>query len=295
MKMKTTLRISVLLNLVLLGGLICLLANRQREKTAALPVLPEVKPPGQVMATAFTPPPSGSQTESFRWSQLTSTKDYRLYIANLRAMGCPEVTIEDIVRGDTGRAFAWERSQLALDESGGGPWSQQAQRQIALSLLRQPESPGASPAIEITKDPDDGGKAIPTSRLSENAQSEAPDYPLLLQNVNWSALGFNSSQQADIAQVRQQYLDQMSHPDPNLSRVPNQNSGPADRNPNPTGKNKNNSIADSGPEDQLRALLGAQGYATYQQQQYYAWYQPQVLANADGGNLTINPGGSSSK
>src|SRR5690242_2153198 len=100
MKMKTTFRISILLNLALLGGLICLLANRQREKTFALPVLPEVKLPGQVIATPLTPPPSGTQTESFRWSQITSTKDYRLYIANLRAIGCPEVTIEDIVRGD---------------------------------------------------------------------------------------------------------------------------------------------------------------------------------------------------
>ena len=41
--------------------------------------------------------------------------------------------------------------------------------------------------------------------------------------------------------------------------------------------------------DQLQTLLGAQGYAAYEQQQYYAWYQPQVLANAGGGNLTINP------
>ena len=44
-----------------------------------------------------------------------SGKDYRVYIANLHAVGCPEATIEDIVRGDTERAFAWERNQLSLD------------------------------------------------------------------------------------------------------------------------------------------------------------------------------------
>ena len=42
-------------------------------------------------------------------------------------------------------------------------------------------------------------------------------------------------------------------------------------------------------DDQLRDLLGAQGYMAYEQQQYYAWYQPQVVAAARAGNLTINP------
>ena len=42
-------------------------------------------------------------------------------------------------------------------------------------------------------------------------------------------------------------------------------------------------------DNQLQALLGAQGYAAYEQQQYYAWYQPQVMADAGDGNLTINP------
>jgi hypothetical protein len=27
----------------------------------------------------------------------------------------------------------------------------------------------------------------------------------------------------------------------------------------------------------------------YEQQQYYLWFQPQVMANGSGGNLTINP------
>jgi hypothetical protein len=41
----------------------------------------------------------------------------------------------------------------------------------------------------------------------------------------------------------------------------------------------------------LLALLGRQGYMAYQQQQYYDWYAPQVLAaNAEGKSLTINPG-----
>ena len=43
-------------------------------------------------------------------------------------------------------------------------------------------------------------------------------------------------------------------------------------------------------DDQLRALLGIQGYLAYEQLQYYYWFQPQVMANASGDNLTIDPG-----
>ena len=39
------------------------------------------------------------QTNDFRWSQLEST-DYRQYIANLRAIGCPELTLRDIIMTD---------------------------------------------------------------------------------------------------------------------------------------------------------------------------------------------------
>ncbi len=41
--------------------------------------------------SAARPAPSVVETNAFNWSQLEST-DYRQYIANLRAIGCPEVT-----------------------------------------------------------------------------------------------------------------------------------------------------------------------------------------------------------
>jgi hypothetical protein len=45
-----------------------------------------------------TPPP-------FQWSQIESA-DYREYIANLRAIGCPEEMVRDIVRADLTQAYA---------------------------------------------------------------------------------------------------------------------------------------------------------------------------------------------
>jgi hypothetical protein len=50
------------------------------------------------------------KTNDFRWSQLEST-DYREYIAHLRAVGCPEVTIKDIILTDVMRLYAQRRGQ----------------------------------------------------------------------------------------------------------------------------------------------------------------------------------------
>jgi hypothetical protein len=49
-------------------------------------------------------------TNNFNWSRLEST-DYRQYIANLRAISCPEVTIRDIILTDVMRLYAQRRGQ----------------------------------------------------------------------------------------------------------------------------------------------------------------------------------------
>src|SRR5215831_757304 len=58
--MKKFLAFSILLNLVLLGGMICFLSNRQKAKAVSLPILPPVQPPGSVMATSAASPPTGT-------------------------------------------------------------------------------------------------------------------------------------------------------------------------------------------------------------------------------------------
>ena len=50
------------------------------------------------------------RTNAFNWSQLEST-DYRQYIANLRSIGCPEVTIKDIILTDVMRLYAQRRGK----------------------------------------------------------------------------------------------------------------------------------------------------------------------------------------
>ena len=52
-----------------------------------------------------TPPTYVAVTNEFKWAQLES-EDYRTYIARLRAIGCPEQTIRDIVIADLDKLLA---------------------------------------------------------------------------------------------------------------------------------------------------------------------------------------------
>ena len=296
--MKATLKVSILLNLVLVGGMIYLLVGRQMDKTASGPVLSESKPLVQGAANPVTSPPSATESKSFEWSRLTSAKDYRLYVANLRAIGCPESTIEDIVRGDTDRAFSWERSQLSLDGSGTGPWSQARETQLVASLLGgQPgETTTLTQGAGNPMGANSGGEVVQTPEPSQSSGAGAPRYPLFLQNVNWSALGFTADQQAAIAQVRQQFQNEFSGASQSSGDTANRNAGtasssdaPSHPDPSSTAALTQWQMASQNAANQLQTLLGAQGYAAYEQQQYYAWYQPQVMAGAGDGNLTINP------
>jgi hypothetical protein len=313
--MRTALKISICLNFALLGGLILLLANQRRQTIASAPASSVAAPAARPTPVPASASPPGAEPQSFRWSQLASGKDYRAYIANLRAIGCPEPTIEDIVRGDTDRTFSWERNQLGLDGSGDGPWSRSRERQLVANLLGGQTIQGGTLAQnskgEMSESGDDN-EAAGTSVLAASAASQTPAtavggfaensaratgaeittpaYPLFLQNVKWSALGFSADQESAIAQVRQQFLNQINGA--------SQNSGGSVE----TSASAANSSSDSSTslaqwqnalqsaDDELRGLLGAQGYMAYEQQQYYAWYQPQVTAaNASGEHLTINP------
>jgi hypothetical protein len=297
---KTTLRISLSLNLAFLGGLLFLLANRHPQGSSPLPVPSRAESSGQTTAPPVSPAPSSSVATPFRWDQLEPARDYQTYIANLRAVGCPEATVEDIVRGDAARAFSWERRQLGLDGSGDGPWSHAREMQLVANLLGLPAStPGAGNLANANSAGQMARAAVPSPDL----RTESPYYPLFLQDANWTALGFSPEEQAAISQVRQQFQGETA----DLNQTPN---GSANQNSDTSSQNDAASSPDSrdaaaltrwhkalqDADEQLRGLMGAQAYNTYQQQQYYTWYRSQVEASdASGNSLAINPGASSPK
>jgi hypothetical protein len=53
--------------------------------------------------------------QDFTWRQVEST-DYRTYIANLRAIGCPEPTIRDIIAAEVGILYDRKRAEVIVPE-----------------------------------------------------------------------------------------------------------------------------------------------------------------------------------
>ncbi len=298
MNMKTALRVSIWLNLGLLAGLFLILLDWHKPATVPGPVLSDAGPPVPKAAALAPATPSDGAPEAFHWSQLEVPNSYQTFIANLRAIGCPEATIEDIVRGDAARAFSWERSQLGLDGSGVGPWSRSRELQLVASLL------GGQPMVATTnrQRANNGGEVARTSVSSPGPKTGPSSYPLFLQNPDWRALGFSPDEQAAITQVRQQFQNEVSSLKQSPGDTASQNaSATSADNGAPTNPNDSSALAHwqqalQSADDQLRGLLGAQGYMAYEQQQYYAWYQPQVVVAANsGGPLAITPEAFSSK
>lgn len=114
MKTKLLLVISLGCNLLLLAVLIRLLQNRADRFVA-----PGPQPSPSAAAKTETNAPAVASDESasskpamrFDW-RMVESEDYKQYIANLRAIGCPEETIRDIIVADVNKLFASRRQAL---------------------------------------------------------------------------------------------------------------------------------------------------------------------------------------
>lgn len=70
-------------------------------------------------------PPGDSPTiplaKAMNWRDVESD-DYRTYITNLRAIGCPEQTLQDIVAADVRQAFAAKRREILASQVSSNFW-----------------------------------------------------------------------------------------------------------------------------------------------------------------------------
>jgi hypothetical protein len=89
-------------------------------------------------AAVPAPPPVVLQTNAFRWSQLEST-DYRQYIANLRAIGCPESTLRDIIMTDVMHLYAQRRGQYYQNGREFKFWETDEKRKLKQTQLEERE------------------------------------------------------------------------------------------------------------------------------------------------------------
>lgn len=106
------------LNLVLLA--LFLKGNQPTETTAKTPTppaaesLPQSAPDPESAASAS--PESEESVQTFSWETVES-QDYLTYIDNLRSIGCPEETIQDIITADVNKLFE-QRWKEAKQQSG---------------------------------------------------------------------------------------------------------------------------------------------------------------------------------
>ena len=107
--LKRFLSVSLLINLLLTTAVGFLL--RGYPSTHETPVIcaPAEPTPTQIRETTSEAHPQPPATP-FRWSQLEAT-DYFTYVANLRAIDCPEETIRDIISADVANLFNMTRSE----------------------------------------------------------------------------------------------------------------------------------------------------------------------------------------
>jgi hypothetical protein len=96
-----------LLNLVLFVWLVYASTSHGFKGAVGRDPLNSTNGPVVARKTANNPVPSTSPTELplFRWSEVESG-DYRQYVANLRAIGCPEQTIRDLIVADLNALYA---------------------------------------------------------------------------------------------------------------------------------------------------------------------------------------------
>lgn len=234
--MKTTLTISVFLNVILLALFLGFHPQPSRVIPAPRRVIPLPPPPPAPVRTE-------AMGEPFHWNQLLSSNDYPVFVANLRAAGCPESTIADIVQGDLARAYAMMRARLGVNATDAGPWSRQAQAQMAAYFL------GQSPLA-----------AVMAQNSSPDNPPDGTQTPLVLQNVDLSTLKLDDSQTQALASIRETFWNSV---------------GGANQNTIDPSYAARWQKAQSQADNMLLAMLGEQAFAQYQIEAYQLALQNQ--------------------
>ncbi|MGA2248751.1 MAG: hypothetical protein ABSH48_27670 [Verrucomicrobiota bacterium] len=229
--MKRPLKYSLLLNAVLLGGLIFYWADRQKIDSDSTSPVPSATPPSTgVPAAPVAQIPPRVDSAPFRWGQLYG-RDYGVYVANLRAAGCPAATVRAIVTADVHAAYQARVQALErkLAEVHNASWSDQladvnAEAAFKAQLQDIPDLEmaeindflGVKPVpLQVVADAGTPERLI---RQNPPSQQEKPvSAPLAFQPVDLAALGLNDLQMQEIANVRQTFLDQIggTNQDPN--------------------------------------------------------------------------------
>lgn len=223
--MRTILRISLLLNLVALVGLAFLLNARNSSGLKHTPsslaadfrttnTTPLIPMTGVQNVAEPRPVPMASP---FQWRQLYSS-DYHIYVKNLRATGCPEPTVRAIVIADVDSVYQLFANQMEekLSALEGSSWSKQVGAfnsesawRAALQKIPDEESAKIADLLGLKPAPEE---VLSSARTVPIPSSPTGPLPLAIQDIDLSTLNLNADQKQLIADLRQQFLQQVGDP-----------------------------------------------------------------------------------
>src|SRR5260221_5979143 len=133
--MKLELKLSLLGNLLLVLTCAVLAIRPWRRGEPRNTLAPNSTVTARVSSAPPDDPGVSPRPVGFWWQTLEST-DYRTYVANLRAIGCPERTIGDIVQADVHGLFADKRREFGLDtQDASSPWSTSEEGRVIAVLI----------------------------------------------------------------------------------------------------------------------------------------------------------------
>lgn len=219
--MKGLLRISILLNAVFLSTAIWMAIRMERSSRAPV-IVAHFETNRQPAAVASATPvnPVEAKPGPFRWSQLESP-DYPTYVANLRAIGCPEQTLRDIISADVDTGiFAPRREQLRLDQPAAPPGSASAtlarhNLESGLQALAREENEFIA-ALLGSPEPTASSPPAPTQSHPRYRRDRAPALPIALpvvfQELDPNALKLRTNQIQAMADLKQSFIDEIGGP-----------------------------------------------------------------------------------
>lgn len=203
--MKIAMKISVWLNLMVLAGSISFVMTKHKASPA--PIISDATPGSSAVKIEIPPDLRSTNPPPFRWSQLDAD-DYHVYVKNLRTIGCPEPTVRAIVSADVDSVYQNYRRDLDRKLAGLENSSWPAQLEAFNSEQKLKDEIQRIPAEEAAKIADLlGQKPVAIATLSPSIKPVA--VPLVLQEVDLSALNLNESQKQLIASLRQDFIQQI--------------------------------------------------------------------------------------
>ena len=225
--MKTALKASVLLNLGLASALVWLLVGERKPTSGSAASFGpnQVPQAATVSRVSASPVVEGAAAAPFRWSQLES-KDYTVYIKNLRAIGCPEQTLCDIITADVDSLYRTRSRELKqrLADLARGPLSERVGAELGLEMELKTLSSEETAVIAglLGNNPVSPGVAEKEPSAMRPLPHQAPvekppSMPVVLADVDLATLHLDDSQRQVISSLRQRFIENVGGPgqDPN--------------------------------------------------------------------------------